>query len=474
MEGGLFQLFDERQAEALLGGERSSSGLGLALEPEEGGFDFSVVRGDSCAFSLSRTASTAMADSPRILMECDTISGEGTPGSSSTTDTAASSAPTATGFLSSSSGANRHAPVRAPAQDDQGGASSATSSSVNPSGYFAFTGGPVGDTGVVRRGAGGLKGERGKKGSVSGSHNSSPRSEGESSRDGSVGTGVAGTGAPDARLEDKKRRNRESARMCRAKKKSSIMALQAEHDDLRASNDNLKKENESLRTVNAALEKQLAFFQNLFRDTMQGGGSKPHLLPVTAPQREGEADPDPQAATFSTAATSSGCALALSLLLATYNMQPTTGIYSRSAGDFVPHDTPFAPPLWAPRPRPPQHRRALRRDPLPPSDLRLFRGRVLGRGRGRGAAVSGRHPCSVGFFGAVSEHWVYVCKALYFSCRRPSGGAQARGSEVVAPHQPRLRVPGGGAAVLTCAKEGWGAASTVCTLGMCESVQQIE
>jgi len=342
MEGGLFQLFDERQAEALLGGERSSSGLGLALEPEEGGFDFSVVRGDSCAFSLSRTASTAMADSPRILMECDTISGEGTPGSSSTTDTAASSAPTATGFLSSSSGANRHAPVRAPAQDDQGGASSATSSSVNPSGYFAFTGGPVGDTGVVRRGAGGLKGERGKKGSVSGSHNSSPRSEGESSRDGSVGTGVAGTGAPDARLEDKKRRNRESARMCRAKKKSSIMALQAEHDDLRASNDNLKKENESLRTVNAALEKQLAFFQNLFRDTMQGGGSKPHLLPVTAPQREGEADPDPQAATFSTAATSSGCALALSLLLATYNMQPTTGIYSRSAGDFVPHDTPFS------------------------------------------------------------------------------------------------------------------------------------
>jgi len=83
---------------------------------------------------------------------------------------------------------------------------------------------------------------------------------------------------------------------------------------------------------------------------MQGGGAKPPLLPTTSPAEGEGGAPDPRNTTLVGAATSSGCALALSLLLATYNMQPTTGVYSPSVGDFVPHDAPFAPPVPSRRP----------------------------------------------------------------------------------------------------------------------------
>lgn len=78
-------------------------------------------------------------------------------------------------------------------------------------------------------------------------------------------------------------------------------------------NRELKKENELLKGINAALEKQLAFFRTMFKDTCLGSGP---LLPVSLPNSDKEAvtfaPQKPQGA---------GIALGMACLVAMYNIR---------------------------------------------------------------------------------------------------------------------------------------------------------
>eukprot|EP00281_Chroomonas_sp_CCMP1168_P023703 CAMPEP_0206235180 /NCGR_PEP_ID=MMETSP0047_2-20121206/13008_1 /ASSEMBLY_ACC=CAM_ASM_000192 /TAXON_ID=195065 /ORGANISM="Chroomonas mesostigmatica_cf, Strain CCMP1168" /LENGTH=336 /DNA_ID=CAMNT_0053659359 /DNA_START=152 /DNA_END=1162 /DNA_ORIENTATION=- len=115
-----------------------------------------------------------------------------------------------------------------------------------------------------------------------------------------------------ARVEDKKRRNRDAARACRAKKKRNIQDLQTSHEELMNDFGELRKENETLKGINANLEKQLAFFQAMFKDTFQKSGT---VLPFTedgTPKGEGSTPTSPKG---------SGAALGLAFLVAAYNIQ---------------------------------------------------------------------------------------------------------------------------------------------------------
>eukprot|EP00286_Rhodomonas_abbreviata_P016976 CAMPEP_0181323434 /NCGR_PEP_ID=MMETSP1101-20121128/19784_1 /TAXON_ID=46948 /ORGANISM="Rhodomonas abbreviata, Strain Caron Lab Isolate" /LENGTH=322 /DNA_ID=CAMNT_0023431463 /DNA_START=28 /DNA_END=996 /DNA_ORIENTATION=+ len=65
--------------------------------------------------------------------------------------------------------------------------------------------------------------------------------------------------------EDKKRRNRIAAKMCRQKKKRMMQSVEERQNFLEQERLSLKKENETLRSTNRALENQLAFFHGLFK-----------------------------------------------------------------------------------------------------------------------------------------------------------------------------------------------------------------
>lgn len=140
--------------------------------------------------------------------------------------------------------------------------------------------------------------------------------------------------------EDKKRRNRDAARTCRcdhrqlfrlltrnktpdphsdrrAKKKQSIQALQINHEELAAKYDGVKRENESLKSVNSALEKQVAYFQALFKDSWHG--AKP-ILPVSFGD-EAEREDKSYQGIGATKTASASCALGMAFLVATYNLR---------------------------------------------------------------------------------------------------------------------------------------------------------
>jgi hypothetical protein len=106
---------------------------------------------------------------------------------------------------------------------------------------------------------------------------------------------------------------------CRAKKKQTIAALQSGHEELLTKYDRVCRENESLRSVNAALERQVAYFQSLFKTSLSSSSGDKPLLPCSlddiAPP------PTSQEGTTSMTITSSGCALAVAFFVATYNVR---------------------------------------------------------------------------------------------------------------------------------------------------------
>eukprot|EP00286_Rhodomonas_abbreviata_P024992 CAMPEP_0181308274 /NCGR_PEP_ID=MMETSP1101-20121128/11368_1 /TAXON_ID=46948 /ORGANISM="Rhodomonas abbreviata, Strain Caron Lab Isolate" /LENGTH=335 /DNA_ID=CAMNT_0023414631 /DNA_START=91 /DNA_END=1095 /DNA_ORIENTATION=- len=82
------------------------------------------------------------------------------------------------------------------------------------------------------------------------------------------------------KADEKKRRNREAARQSRAKKKRLMQDIEETQTTLEREKSDLRKENDSLRAMNQALERQLAFFQGMFRSTFTGGAFS--MIPDTA------------------------------------------------------------------------------------------------------------------------------------------------------------------------------------------------
>mmetsp|Transcript_15671 Transcript_15671/g.37415 ORF Transcript_15671/g.37415 Transcript_15671/m.37415 type:complete len:363 (-) Transcript_15671:75-1163(-) len=99
------------------------------------------------------------------------------------------------------------------------------------------------------------------------------------------------------KTEEKKRRNREAARQSRAKKKRMIQSIEETQGTLEREKLDLRKENDALRTMNQALERQVAFFQSMFRSTFSSRA--PCLIPETASTADpawcGGANPTPTA-----------------------------------------------------------------------------------------------------------------------------------------------------------------------------------
>jgi len=107
--------------------------------------------------------------------------------------------------------------------------------------------------------------------------------------------------------------------LCRAKKKQTIAALQSGHEELLTKYDRVCRENESLRSVNAALERQVTYFQSLFKTSLSSSGGEKPLLPFSSDDIA--SPPASQQGAASVAITSSGCALAVAFFVANYNVR---------------------------------------------------------------------------------------------------------------------------------------------------------
>ena len=83
--------------------------------------------------------------------------------------------------------------------------------------------------------------------------------------------------------------------------------------------DRVCRENESLRSVNAALERQVTYFQSLFKTSLGSSGGEKPLLPFSSDDIA--SPPESQQGTASVAITSSGCALAVAFFVANYNVR---------------------------------------------------------------------------------------------------------------------------------------------------------
>mmetsp|Transcript_43396 Transcript_43396/g.66668 ORF Transcript_43396/g.66668 Transcript_43396/m.66668 type:complete len:341 (+) Transcript_43396:25-1047(+) len=86
--------------------------------------------------------------------------------------------------------------------------------------------------------------------------------------------------ANDDPREDKKRRNREAAKLSRAKKKRMLQNIEEHQEELEEERAALRRENQTLRYMNQALEGQVAYFHGLFKAAFNNGALS--KLPETA------------------------------------------------------------------------------------------------------------------------------------------------------------------------------------------------